>query len=102
MSTIAIVIGGVAVTTAAVKAVGPVALGGRDLPDWFSSVVVLLAPGAARRAGGHPGARRRRPSSRIGEETAGVTAGGLVYWRTESIIWCGLVSAALTAALRAL
>lgn len=62
-----------------IKAVGPVALGGRELPLWFSSLVVLLAPALL---------------------AAGVAAGGLVFWRTESIIACVLTSAVLTAALR--
>ena len=99
VSTIAIVIGGVAITTAAVKAVGPVALGGRDLPDWFSSVVVLLAP-ALLAALVATQALADGDRLTIDEETAGVAAGGLLYWRTESIIGCGLLSAALTAALR--
>ncbi len=100
MSTVAIVIGGVAITTAAVKAVGPVALGGRDLPDWFSSVVVLLAPALLAALV----ATQALADGTLGEqqETAGVAAGGLLYWRTESIIGCGLLSAALTAVLRAL
>ena len=101
MSTVAIVIGGVALTTAVVKAVGPVALGGRELPDWFSSVVVLLAP-ALLAALVATQALADGDRLTIDEETAGVAAGGLLYWRTESIIGCGLLSAALTAALRAL
>ena len=44
MSTGATVIAGMALITFAIKAAGPVALGGRDLPIWFTSVVVLLAP----------------------------------------------------------
>ena len=37
-------IAGCAVVTFAIKAAGPIALGGRELPDWFSRVVTLLAP----------------------------------------------------------
>ena len=37
-------IGACAVITAAIKAAGPVALGGRALPLWFSSVIALMAP----------------------------------------------------------
>ena len=44
MSTSVALIGGCALLTAAIKGVGPVALGGRELADWFSSLVVLLAP----------------------------------------------------------
>lgn len=100
MSAITTVIVGVAITTAAVKAAGPVALGGRDLPVWFSSVVVLLAP-ALLAALVATQALADGDTLTINEETAGVAAGGLLYWRTESIIGCGLLSAALTAALRA-
>ena len=44
MSTGATVIIGSALVTFVIKAAGPVALGGRELPTWFTSVVVLLAP----------------------------------------------------------
>ena len=43
MSAVAL-IAGCAVVTFAIKAAGPVALGGRPLPGWFSRVVTLLAP----------------------------------------------------------
>jgi hypothetical protein len=35
-------------------------------------------------------------------DTAGVAAGGLVIWRTGSIVACVVVAAAATAAVRAL
>ena len=34
----------VALASAAIKAAGPVFVGGRDLPEWTSSVIALLAP----------------------------------------------------------
>jgi len=101
MSITVVVIGGCALATAAIKAVGPVALGGRDLPHWFSSVVVLLAPALlAALVVTQVFADGDRLA--VGPETAGVAAGGLTFWRTESIIGCVLISAALTAGLRAL
>ena len=33
-----------AIVTAAIKGVGPVALGGRELPSWFSAIVAMMAP----------------------------------------------------------
>jgi branched-subunit amino acid transport protein len=39
-----VTIGGLALTTALIKAAGPVTLGGRPLPDWASAVIALLAP----------------------------------------------------------
>ena len=101
MSTAAVTIAGCAAVTAAIKAVGPIALGGRELPIWFTSVVILLSPAllAALVA-----TQVLADGDRLALEadTAGVAAGGLVYWRTESIIACVFLAAAVTAALRAL
>jgi branched-subunit amino acid transport protein len=100
MSTSVILIGGSALVTAAIKAIGPVALGGRELPERFNSVIALMAPAlltalvvTAALADGDRWA--------IGADTAGVAAGGLVAWRSGSIIACVVVAAAVTAGLRA-
>jgi branched-subunit amino acid transport protein len=101
VSTSATVILGCALVTAAIKAAGPIALGGRELPTWFTSVVILLSPAllAALVA-----TQALAEGDRLGLEadTAGVAAGGLVIWRTNSIVACVLVAAAVTAVLRAL
>jgi hypothetical protein len=101
MSTSVALIAGCALGTAAIKAAGPVALGGRELPGWFSAVVVLLAPALLAAlvvtqtlADGH------RLS--VDASTAGVAAGGLVAWRLGSIVACVFVAAGVTAGLRAL
>jgi branched-subunit amino acid transport protein len=39
-----VTIGGLAVATAAIKAAGPLTLGGRELPEWAMSIITLLAP----------------------------------------------------------
>ena len=39
-----ILVAGCAVVTFAIKAAGPIALGGRELPAAFSRVIVLMAP----------------------------------------------------------
>jgi branched-subunit amino acid transport protein len=101
MSTGATVIIGSAVITFAIKAAGPVALGGRELPTWFTSVVVLLAP-ALLAALVATQALADGDKLAIGADTAGVAAGGLAVWRTGSIIACVLIAPAVTAALRAL
>ena len=44
MSKVWIIIGVVAAATIALKAVGPVLLGGRPLPDHLTGIVELLAP----------------------------------------------------------
>jgi branched-subunit amino acid transport protein len=93
-------IGGCALVTAAIKAAGPIALGGRELPDRFTGVIALMAPallaGLVVTAALADGDRLS-----IGPDTAGVTAGGLVAWRTESIIGCVIVAALVTALVRA-
>ncbi len=101
MSTTVALIGGCALVTAAIKSVGPIALGGRELPDWFSSVVVLLAP-ALLAALVVTQALADGDRLAVGPETAGVLAGGAVVFKTGSIIGCVLTAAALTAGLRAL
>jgi branched-subunit amino acid transport protein len=100
VSTIAVVIAGCALVTFAIKAAGPVALGGRALPGAFTGVIALLAPALlAALVVTHTLADG--DVLRVGANTAGVAAGGLVAWRTGSIIGCVVVAAAVTAALRA-
>jgi branched-subunit amino acid transport protein len=101
VSTSVSLIAGLAVVTAAIKAAGPIVLGGRELPPRFLGVISLLAPAllaalvvTATLADGKELA--------VGEHTAGVAAGGVVAWRTGSIIGCVVVAAAVTAGLRAM
>lgn len=101
MSTSVALIGGCAVITFAIKAAGPIALGGRELPGWFTGVVVLLAP-ALLAALIVTQALADGQRLAVGADTAGVLAGGLVAWRMGSVIGCVLVAAAVTAGLRAL
>lgn len=101
MSTSVLLIGGCAIVTVAIKAVGPVALGGRRLPDRFTGVIALLAP-ALLAALVVTAALADGDRLAIGADTAGAAAGGLVAWRTESIIGCVVVAAGVTAGLRAL
>jgi len=101
VSTAAITIAGCTLVTAAIKAAGPVALGGRALPTWFTSVVILLSP-ALLAALVATQAFAEGDRLALEADTAGVAAGGLAIWRSGSIVACVLVAAALTAALRAL
>ena len=94
-------IGGCALVTAAIKAVGPIALGGRELPERFTGVIALMAP-ALLSALVVTAALADGDRIAVGPDTAGVAAGGLVAWRTESIIGCVVVAAAVTAAVRAI
>ena len=101
MSTAVATIAGCAAVTAAIKAVGPAMLGGRELPTWFTSVVILLSP-ALLAALVATQAFAEGDRLALEADTAGVAAGGLVFWRTESIVACVVVAAAVTAALRTL
>ena len=101
MSSTVALIAGMTVVTIAIKAAGPIALGGRELPAWFSRVVALLAP-ALLSALIVTAALADGQRLAIEADTAGVAAGGLVAWRTGSIVGCVVVAAAVTAGLRAL
>ena len=101
VSTSVVLIAGCAVMTFAIKAAGPIALGGRELPAWFTGVVVLLAP-ALLAALIVTQALADGQKLTIGPDTAGVVAGGLVAWRLGSVIGCVLVAAGVTAGLRAI
>jgi branched-subunit amino acid transport protein len=101
MSDAWIVVIALVVTTAIIRASGPVALGGRELPPRVLNVVALLAP--ALLAGlvmtetfGHDG------ELVLDERAAGVAAaGGTLLFRDSPLI-AVVVAAAVTAALRAL
>ena len=100
MSTAVLVIGGCAIVTAVIKAAGPIALGGRELPPRANAVIMLLAPAllaalVATQAFGEG------DEWRVGADTVGVAAGGLTAWRGASLIVTVVVAAAVTAVLRA-
>jgi branched-subunit amino acid transport protein len=94
-------IGLCAVVTAAIKAVGPIALGGRELPRAFTGVIALMAPAllaalvcvSALADGKHLG---------VGADTIGVATAGVVLWRGASVIVGVAVAAVVTATLRAI
>jgi branched-subunit amino acid transport protein len=90
-------VAGCAALTFVIKAAGPVALGGRQLPRWFASVVTLMAPALlAALVASHTLANGRH--LQVGAATAGVLASGAVFLKTNSIPLC-VVSAALVTAL---
>ena len=91
----------VAALTAAIKAAGPVALGGRELPPWFSSIVTYM-PAAVLAALVVTAALANGDQLSVGPDTAGVAAAGIVAWRGGSVITCVLAAAVVTALLRAI
>jgi branched-subunit amino acid transport protein len=74
-------IGACAVVTAALKAVGPVALGGRALPLWFTSIVALMGP-ALFAALVVTQVLADGKDLGVGADTAGVALAGVAAWRT--------------------
>lgn len=99
-TTIWVVIGLCAVATAAIKAVGPMVLGGRPLPAPATGVIVRLAP-ALLAALVVTGVFSQEGHLHASASVVGVAAGGALAVRGSSILICVLVAAALTAALRA-
>ena len=95
-----IIVAGCAALTFAIKAAGPVALGGRELPAAFSRVIVLMAP-ALLAALIVTNALADGDRIAVGADTVGVAAGALVVWRWKSVVGCVVVAAVVTAALRA-
>jgi branched-subunit amino acid transport protein len=100
MSSAWVLVGGCAAVTAAIKGVGPFALGGRPLPRWLSGVVGLLAPALlAALVATHALADGRH--LKVGAVSAGVLIAGLVIWRTGSVAGCVVSAAVIAALLRA-
>jgi branched-subunit amino acid transport protein len=94
-------IGLCALVTAAIKAAGPVALGSRELPGWFTGIITSMAPAllaalvctAALANGRHLA---------LGADTAGVAVAGVLMWRGASVVIGVVVAVVVTASLRAL
>lgn len=85
----------------AIRALGPVLLGGRDLPAWFTPIITSMAPallGALVVVNVFADDR----TFSVGADTAGVAAGGVVLWRGANQVVAVVIAVALTAGLRAL
>ncbi len=89
----------VAVTTALIKATGPVVLGGRRLPERVDGVIVLMAP-ALLTALVVTAALADGDRWSLGAQTVGVAAGGVAAWRGASAITTVAVAVIVTAVLR--
>ena len=92
---------GCAGLTVLIKAAGPVLLGGRELPQWFTRVVVLMAPTllcalvvTSVFASGR--------SWSVGAQTVGVAVAAVMLWRRMSLVLAVAVAVVITAGLRAL
>lgn len=92
---------GCAALTALIKAFGPVLLGGRELPPWFTRVIVLMAPTllcalvvTSVLADGRSWA--------VGAHTVGVAVAGLMLWRRQPLVLCVVAAVLVTAGIRAI
>lgn len=103
MSDVWITIAVLAVATAAIRASGPVLLGGRELPGRLQGVIALLAPAllaalvVVETIGAPAGG-----ALNIDERLVGVTAAGIVLVRGRSTLVAVAVAALVTAGLRAI
>lgn len=101
MSTTVLVILGLTASTVAVKAIGPITVGGRDLPPWAKHLVLAVGPAVlAALVVTQTFADGNRLTA--GPEALGVAASGAVMWRTRSVVAAIVTAAAVTAGLRAL
>jgi branched-subunit amino acid transport protein len=91
---------GLAVTTVAIKALGPVVFGGREPHPAFLRVVAMMAP-ALLAALVVTSALADGRQVGIGADTVGVLAGGVLLWRGRSVVLAVLVAVVVTATLRA-
>jgi branched-subunit amino acid transport protein len=89
-----------AVVTFVIKALGPVALGGRQLPRWFTLIVTSMAP-ALLVALVFTETFSESGELAVGADAVGVGAAGVVLLRGGSIILGVFVAALVTACLRA-
>ena len=89
-----------AVITAAIKGAGPAALGGRELPAWFSSIVAMMAPALFSALVVTQALADGRDWA-VGADTAGVALAGVAAWRGASVIAVVAIAACTTALLRA-
>ena len=92
---------GLTVTTALVRAAGPVVFGGRQPHPAFLGVVAMMAPAllaalvvTSAFADGH------RLS--VGADAVGVLAAAAVLWRGHSLVLAVVVAVVVTAGLRAI
>ena len=93
-------IGGCAVMTALIKGAGPIVLGGRELPAWFSAIVELMAPALFAALVVTQVLADGRDIG-VGADTAGVALAGVAAWRGASVIAVVAIAAGTAAGLRA-
>ena len=99
MSSAWVTVVALAVTTALIRASGPVLLGGRDLPRLFRRVIVLVAP-ALLAALVVTQTLSDADGLVLDERAGGVAAAGLVLLGRDSLLLAMAVAVAVTATAR--
>lgn len=91
----------VGIATIVIKSIGPILLGGRELPRRVEPLIVLLAPAllAALVAINTLGTSR---SLVLDERALGVAAAGIAIWRRAPVLLVVVIAAAVTGVARAL
>jgi branched-subunit amino acid transport protein len=92
---------GATVVTFAIKAFGPVLLGGRELPGWFARVIVLTSP-PLMAALVVTSVLTRDGEWRVNATIVGLAAAAVVIWRRGSVMLVVLTAVVVTAAVRAI
>ena len=102
MTEVWITIAALAVATFAIRAAGPIAVGGRELPGSVIAVISLVAPALLAALVVTQTLTGDAGDPTIDERAAGVAAaGGVMAWRS-SILLAIAAAVAVTAGLRAL
>ena len=97
----ALLVAGCAVITAAIKAIGPVAFGGRPLPAAVAAVVGLLAPPLLAALVVTQSLADGKHLT-VDPTTAGVVAAGIAAWLRAPVVVCVGLAAAVAAGGHAL
>jgi branched chain amino acid efflux pump len=97
-----IVIAGLAVTGVAIKAAGPLLLGGRELPRWALAMMALVAPALLAALTALEALGAEGGSLHVDARTAGVGAAGVAVALRAPMVATLVLAAAVAAGIRAL
>ena len=101
MADTGLVVAAVIVTTAMIRASGPVILGGRDLPDRVNAVISLLAPALLAALVMTETFRGEGSELTVDERALGVAGAAVVLLARGPLLVALVVAMALTAGARA-
>lgn len=99
--TLWVMIAALAVTTALIKAAGPVLVGGSALPERAAGVIALLPP-VLLAALVVTSTFAEGPRLHFDASTAGVAVAGVMIWKRWPLLLSVLTAVAVTATIRAL